>query len=122
MIFANADYALPRVVQTVVGITHVGCGRDRARLACEFLAVNTLVGKVREVDDAIRSEIVAAAVFVNASARVERLWRQVRLSTVWLTPDDHVAASFLRPHLDPVNVVAVKRRLADADGSLNYEV
>jgi hypothetical protein len=65
---------------------------------------------------------VAAAVLVDARARVEAFGRHVCGRAVGRAAHDAVAPAFRRAKLDPVNVPAVERGLAGADRARDDEV
>jgi hypothetical protein len=86
------------------------------------LAVDALVCEVREVDHAVAHGEVAAAVLVDACARVEALRGHVGDAAVGRAADDAVAPALGRAQLDPVDVLTVERYLAQADRGRHDEV
>jgi len=51
--------------------------------------------------------------------RIERRLIHIGTNSVRGSPDYDVAAGFLRPHLEPVDIVAIEGRLTEAHRSFN---
>jgi hypothetical protein len=68
VIFAHANQTAARVVEAVVRVANVLGGCDGSRLAGPYLAIHSLIGKIREIDDIGSGDVVAAAILVNTCA------------------------------------------------------
>src|SRR5439155_14551124 len=86
----------------------------RHRVAAGRLAVEALIGEVREVDRAGGDGKGGAAVLVHAGADVERRWRHVFETAVGRAPHDDAAAAFGGAHFGPIHVVAVEDDVLEA--------
>src|SRR4030095_8477468 len=67
-------------------------------------------------------DVIAAAIFVNAGARIESGWIDVGGCAVARSPNDHLAPLLRRAHFDPVGIVSIQPRLAQTNCLSNYEV
>src|SRR5689334_24364377 len=127
VILAHTDEAPPALVYRCVCIEpfafwgnwswYVGRVRRRTGAIRRRPAdhVNPLVRKVGVIDHAIRHDVRAATVLVDAAAYVVVGRRQIGDGTIGGAPDKHVAPAFLRTPLDPVDVVAVKGDITQAE-------
>ncbi len=120
VVFADADHPASTPIQDTVGVTKVNRGSQRPWLAPGILAIDPLVGEVAEIDNASVHDERPSTVLVDPCADVERRRRDVGHRTVRRTTHDHVASAFLRPHLDPVDVVALQLDLPESDRVGDY--
>src|SRR5439155_11064869 len=74
---------------------------------------DSLVHEVRVIDDALRDDVGAAAVLVHARADVVIAGSNIRDRAVGAALDQRVPSAFVRPSLEPVDVVAVERDEAE---------
>ena len=65
VVLPNADYAAAPAVDVAIGVAQVDRRRKRLWLAAGVLAVEALVGEVREVDDAIGHRKSAATILAR---------------------------------------------------------
>ncbi len=77
MVFAHRDHAAAALVDEHVGVADVRVGRDGSRLRAGVLAVEALVLVVGKETRSVLDREVAAAILVDAAARVEALRRHV---------------------------------------------
>src|SRR4249919_1497084 len=110
MILAHSDPPVPGSVNDAVGIAPIsfrrrrrGCDRLRLR-NISILPIQPTVGQVAEIDVAVVNDPGTSAVSVHfrSCAKGRRIDR-----AVW-RPHDDTPAVFLRPVLQPVDVVTVK--------------
>ena len=97
--------AAVRIAQRV-GLGRFGC--YRAWIASAVDAVDAAVAEVREEERVAMPPCGAAAVLVDARARVEAGRRQLDSRAVGLSLDEHRAAAFGRARLDPEDAVVVE--------------
>ena len=115
MILADAEEPLPPLVDHAIGVEPLAFRRDGIGRSRSDDAIDALVGEVRVVDEGLRDEVRAAAVFVDARADVVIARRDVDGRAVGASPDEHVASAFLRTPLEPVDVVPVERRKPESE-------
>src|ERR1051325_5833220 len=119
MIFTNANQAVVHLVHHSVGKAQTivrAIGSQKLRLGISALPVEWLVSIIREVNDALMNNLIAAAVLVHSRARVETRRIDVFPRARSRLPDDHLATGFGGPAFNPINVVAVYLDLTKADG------
>jgi hypothetical protein len=104
------------LIDESIGVTHLSLWCDRPRLIVTYLPVDSLIGKVREVDLLVMDQVTTATVLVNPSSRIH--WRRVDVlrGAAFITAHDHIAPGFGRSHFSPVNVPSIEHRLREADG------
>ncbi len=119
MIFAHADHSIALAINHPVGVTHFGFRRDRLRLRAFNEMIQTLIGEVRKIDHAIAHSKAPAAIFVNASAGVERRRGAINSPPIRRQLDNNIAAFLLWPAFHPINVFAVYRDLPQTDRAGN---
>ena len=112
MILAHADQSATQRIDHAIRVAQRGLGRDRPRRVAGLVAIETLIGEVREVDGAVMQRIRSAAIFVNARADVEPLRSDVN-GTSRGPFHDHVPPTFERAPFEPVNVAAVNLDLIE---------
>ena len=66
--------------------------------------------------------VTASSILVNGSASIETGRGDVRGVTIGSSTDDYASAAFRRTALDPVDIVAIKRDIAEPDGSCDYQI
>src|SRR5213079_1472030 len=109
-----ADPAPARAVDHAVGVAPAAwtgwLRRQRLRRACRIrLAIKPAVGKAREVENTIRDKPGAPAIFMHAGTHVERLGNHIgRIGAAGPRAHDDIAALFLRPAFEPVDVSAIE--------------
>src|SRR3954452_3336590 len=99
--------------------------RDRARHVSLILAIEALIGEIREVHDAFVHEECAATVFVDAGADIEGVAIVRRHGLDVVAPSRtvyKVASLFLRLGLAPVDCAAIEGDLIEPDSVLHDEV
>ena len=122
VVFVDADQAAVPPIDHAVGVAQRAC-RDRcrgegARGVAGILAIETLVGEVREVDGAVLHGERAAAIFVHARADVVGVGIVGRHGIGLAARDgpvDEASSLLLRLELGPVDRVAVERDLVEPD-------
>ncbi len=121
MVFVDADEAAAPPIDHAVGVAQRARRRRRregARGLADILAIETLVGKVREVDGAVLHGERAAAVFVHARADVEGVGivggHGLGLATR-VGPVDEASSLLLRLGLGPVDRVVIEGDLVEPD-------
>ena len=119
MVLAHTDETPARVIHTRIRVTHLAWRRQCLGRVETFLPVKSLVGKVRKLADSLVNQIIAAAIFVNTGASVERGGIDIGSNPIRAPSDYDITARLLRPHLQPVNVVSIKQRLTEAHRSFN---
>src|SRR5256885_8577316 len=122
MVLANGDDAFVHRVDGQVCMAHIPFGGDRPRRLARILPVHALVVEVGEPDGGAADGIVAAAIFMDASAGVEAARRDVGDRAVRGSANDHLPAVFVRPSLDPVQVGAVPPRRGQSQLALEKQV
>src|SRR5712671_4395891 len=115
MIFSNANQTIATDINNCVGITQaIVAALSGYSLRCRtgILTIDLLISKVGKVDDPVMHDVITAAVFVNAGSGIE--FRRVDIGgcSVGGSPDDDLAPSFRRTHLNPIDVLAIQARLA----------
>src|SRR5579885_2273518 len=75
VIFAHANQSVALPVNHKIGIAHLLLRRNRLRLRTRHQPVESLVGEIGEVDDALAHSEGAAAIFVNPRARIKWRWQ-----------------------------------------------
>src|SRR5438067_1396208 len=122
MVLAYGDDAFVHRVDGQVCMAHIPFGGDRPRRLARILPVHALVVEVGEPDGGAADGIVAAAIFMDASAGVEAARRDVGDRAVRGSANDHLPAVFVRPSLDPVQVGAVPPRRGQSQLALEKQV
>ena len=124
MVFAHADHAAAALIDRAVGIaepvlwSHERERRDRPGRLSGGLGVKTLIGVVREIDDAVMGRERAAAVFMRARPDIEKMiviGRHALRLPATNQPVDEGSALLLRLRFGPIDRVAVERDLAQPD-------
>ena len=116
VILADGDVPAPPRIGPQVGVPPRSLGRDRDRLLEPGVEpVEAPVREVREHDHAAVRHVRPAAVLVDSIPDVVRRRHDVDDHAVDPRPDEDPATALGRTALQPVRVVAVDRRLADAD-------
>ena len=78
-----------------------------AAVAGDLDLVDTLIGEIHAVRNAVDNQTRTASVLVNTSTDIEAGRGDVRDRTVSRSPDEHVAPPLVRSSLEPVDVLAV---------------
>jgi hypothetical protein len=119
VILAHADQAPARIVADRIRVSQRGLGRNRTGRKSRKLFVKSLISEIREINYAVSYYVITAAIFVNERSGVERRRIYVCDCTRRVAPDNYVSAPLRRPHLNPVDVLAVHRRLGKSDRLTN---
>ena len=95
VIFTDADQPVAPVVDDQVGVAHITCGGDGLWRLARQVAIQAVVGEVREVDYAVIDCEAAAAVFVDPRTCIESCRRQLLNMSIPLQAGDGTAAALL---------------------------
>src|SRR5437660_100767 len=107
MILAHAEQAIALGVDDIVGIAVRFRGGDGVWLLSWNEAIDALIGKVGEVDDAVAYGIAAATVFMDASTNV-KWWRSHIYSLpVRCAKHKHTTPTLTRASLNPVGILSI---------------
>src|SRR5947209_10549721 len=123
VVFAHADEPAACCVNAYIGVTQIHAfGRERFGRTVVSLAIESLVCEVDEEDCAIEDAVFAAAVLMDARARVEGLRRHVLRRAFGCASDNDVPARFLRSPFEPIDTCAVERGRAEAHRTADDQV
>src|SRR5882672_10184068 len=111
MVLAHAEKKISPAVDHPIGVAYVYSRGQRLGFRAWSLDIETLVGKIREDNGAVRNRIVAAAVFVHPGASVEAGRRYVRYPSIRRTAHNDLSAALLRSPLHPIDIDAVDSHL-----------
>src|SRR5438105_15619028 len=122
MVLAHGDDALVCRVDRQVRMAHIPFGADRPRRITWILPVHALVVEVGEPDGGAADGIVAAAIFMDASAGVEAARCDVGDRAVRGSAHDDLPSVCVRPSLAPVEVVTIPPRRGQSQLALEKQV
>src|SRR5258708_6883820 len=103
MIFAYADQTVALSINYHIRITPLECICHRLGLRAESLAIETLIGKIDEIDDAIANRKSTASILVDTCTYIERKGSYICNGAVGTATHNHIAPSFRWAAFAPVN-------------------
>ena len=93
VIFTDADQPVALVVDDQVSVAHITCGCNGPWRFARQVAIQAVVGEVREVDYAVIDGEAAAAVFVDPRTRIESSRRQLLNMSIPMQAGDGTPAA-----------------------------
>jgi hypothetical protein len=80
------------------------------------LLVQYLIGEVGEINSSIRGNKGPTPIFMDPGTHIKGFWSEVFYFAARTPPHNDITATFCRPRLAPVNVIAMENNLSQLYG------